>query len=76
MRELDRQGYDPWPVLTPPGQIKIVGYNHDVPLVREVYVCLESTSMKSLGRLRSRPGVSVEVWTRKAGETAFQVTKL
>jgi hypothetical protein len=76
MRELEKRSYHVWDVTRPGEQAKLIAYNPDVPGLREVVVCLDSTSMKLIGKLHRRRGVGLEVWHRRPGETTFQITKL
>ena len=76
IRELKRQGFNVWDVTRGSAYSTIVAYNPDGAVCREIIVCLDSTSMKSLGKLHRRRGVSLEVWHRNRGETTFSITKL
>lgn len=76
IRVLRAQGCHVWDVSHSRDHTTLLAYDPDGPTLREVIVCLDSTSMKSLGKLHLRRGVGLEVWHRNRGETAFQATKL
>lgn len=76
MRDLVKLGHHVWDVTRPGEQAKLIAYNPEAPGLREVIVCLDSTSMKRIGKLHRHRGVSLEVWHRDLGETRFSITKL
>jgi len=73
IRELARQGCHVWDVTEPGRETRLVAYNPEVPLLREIHVCLDRAGQR--GKLLHRRGVSVEVWHREIGATAFRIEK-
>jgi len=76
IRELVKQSCLVWDVTRPGGPMTLVAYNPDVPVLREIYVCLDGKVTPSVAKLHRRRGVSLEFWRRNSGETNFAVTKL
>jgi uncharacterized Fe-S cluster-containing protein len=73
---LRSQGLHVWDISHGHNHAALLAYEPDGPTCREILICLDSTSIKSLGKLPRRRGVKLELWHRARGEKEFSTTIL